>query len=332
PISGAVLSPAGTGRSGASGDRALDLGTTGTGTCAETSNVAWLNQVTATNKITISFWQKLSTVANNQSFYALSPSSSSSQRGLAAHTPHVGNVYFDASGAGTPNRTVVAQPAGHDWTQWVHVAFVRNNDTAQIWLNGTLLKSETGKAALKSDITKLLIGAGVDAALNPSSGVTGKIDDFAVFNTNLSSAQIGKLAAGALPLALDFPQVNPPSFVTSPVDGGTIAEDAPTGTAVTTVSATDADPGDTIGYAITGGNPGNAFAINSATGGITVAAALNYETTATYALTVTATDAAGHVDTGAVNIAIGNINEAPAFATNPFSSAAVNEDAAYTGS
>ncbi|MES2997516.1 MAG: cadherin domain-containing protein, partial [Verrucomicrobiota bacterium] len=326
PISGAVLSPAGTGRSGASGDRALDLGTAGTNTRAETSNVAWLNQVTAANKITISFWQKHETLSNNFSFYANSPSAA--DRGLGALTPYDGVIYFDTGGTATANRTSVAQPAGTNWLEWRHLVFVRNNDTAQIWLNGVLLKSETGKAALKTDLTNLLIGSGIGG----TRSIKGDLDDFAVFNTNLTSAQIGKLAAGASPLTIDFPQVNPPTFVASPVDGGTIAEDAPTGTAVTTVSATDADPGDTIGYAITGGNPGNAFAINSATGEITVAAALNYETTAAYALTVTATDAAGHVDTGAVNIAIGNVNEAPAFAANPFSSAAVNEDAAYTGS
>ncbi|MES2997702.1 MAG: LamG-like jellyroll fold domain-containing protein [Verrucomicrobiota bacterium] len=326
PISGAVLSPAGTGRSGASGDRALDLGTAGTNTRAETSNVAWLNQVTAANKITISFWQKHETLSNNFSFYANSPSAA--DRGLGALTPYDGVIYFDTGGTATANRTSVAQPAGTNWLEWRHLVFVRNNDTAQIWLNGVLLKSETGKAALKTDLTNLLIGSGIGG----TRSIKGDLDDFAVFNTNLTSAQIGKLAAGASPLTIDFPQVNPPTFVASPVDGGTIAEDAPTGTAVTTVSATDADPGDTIGYAITGGNPGNAFAINSATGEITVAAALNYEATAAYALTVTATDAAALVDTGAVNIAIGNVNEAPVFGGDPLTKPAGSTGVVYSGS
>ena len=43
------------------------------------------------------------------------------------------------------------------------------------------------------------------------------------------------------------------------------------GTVVGSVSASDPDAGDSLSYAITGGDPTGVFAINSATGEITVA-------------------------------------------------------------
>ena len=87
-----------------------------------------------------------------------------------------------------------------------------------------------------------------------------------------------------------------------------LTEDVPVGTTVGTVSATDPD-GDTLTYAITAGNTGGAFAINSATGAITLATALDYETTSAYSLTVQVSDPGGASDSATVNIAIMNVDE-----------------------
>jgi hypothetical protein len=75
-----------------------------------------------------------------------------------------------------------------------------------------------------------------------------------------------------------------------------LGEDDSIGTAVATISASDAES-ETITYAITAGNTGNAFTINSSTGAITIAAALDYTATASYTLTITATDASGNATT-----------------------------------
>ena len=66
-----------------------------------------------------------------------------------------------------------------------------------------------------------------------------------------------------------------------------VAEDAAVDAAVGTVGATVRANG-TVTYAITAGNDAGAFAIGASSGAITVAAALDYETTTSYALTVTA--------------------------------------------
>jgi hypothetical protein len=75
-----------------------------------------------------------------------------------------------------------------------------------------------------------------------------------------------------------------------------LGEDDGIGTAVSTISASDAES-ETITYAITAGNTGNAFTINSSTGAISTAAALDYEATASYTLTITATDTSGNATT-----------------------------------
>ena len=57
-------------------------------------------------------------------------------------------------------------------------------------------------------------------------------------------------------------------------------------------------------YAISDGNTGDVFAIDAASGAISVFGALDYAATSSYALTVTATDAAGGTATAEVTIAV----------------------------
>ena len=83
----------------------------------------------------------------------------------------------------------------------------------------------------------------------------------------------------------------------------TVSERAAVGAAVGTVTATAAD-GDTVTYAITAGNAGDAFAIAADSGALTVAAALDYDSTTSYALTVTATDASGGAAEAAVAVMV----------------------------
>ena len=92
-----------------------------------------------------------------------------------------------------------------------------------------------------------------------------------------------------------------------------VAEDTAVDDAVGTVSATDPDDGDAMSYSITAGNTGSAFAIDDETGEITVAAALDHETTEEYTLTVEAEDDSGLTDTVTVTITVTGVAEAPEF-------------------
>lgn len=108
-------------------------------------------------------------------------------------------------------------------------------------------------------------------------------------------------------LAGSAPTVNDATF--------TINENLAHGTAVGTVIASDPDVGDTLSYAITAGNTGGAFAINSGTGEITVdnAAAVDFETNPTFSLTVEVTDSSvpNLIDTATITVNLNNVNEPP---------------------
>ncbi len=92
-----------------------------------------------------------------------------------------------------------------------------------------------------------------------------------------------------------------------------LAENSALNTPVGAVSATDPDVDDTLTYSITGGNTSGAFAINASTGAVTVAnpAALDFETTPTFSLTVQVADNHGATDTATVQVNLTDANDAP---------------------
>jgi VCBS repeat-containing protein len=93
----------------------------------------------------------------------------------------------------------------------------------------------------------------------------------------------------------------------------TLAENAMPGASVGRVAVTDPDTGDTWTYALAAGNNGGAFALDPVTGELAVAdsAALDFETTPSFQLTVRATDAGGAAGTATVTVLLTNMNEAP---------------------
>ena len=109
----------------------------------------------------------------------------------------------------------------------------------------------------------------------------------------------------------------------------TVAENAANGTVVGQLVAVDVDAGQTLSYAITGGNSSGAFAIN-ANGQIVVADStqLDLETQPTFNLTVAVTDngATPLTSSAAVTINVVGVNEAPVIANQSFTinSKAVN--------
>jgi VCBS repeat-containing protein len=94
-----------------------------------------------------------------------------------------------------------------------------------------------------------------------------------------------------------------------------VVESAAAGTEVGTVTASDPDAGQNLTYAIVAGNSGNAFAIDSATGRITVAngSALDYESQPTFNLTIRVADDGSPALSATTNVAItlNDRNDAP---------------------
>jgi subtilisin family serine protease/subtilisin-like proprotein convertase family protein len=92
-----------------------------------------------------------------------------------------------------------------------------------------------------------------------------------------------------------------------------VSENSGSGTYIGTVAASDPDAGDSLSYAIIGGNQGTAFAIDAGTGQITVnnGSVIDFETYPTFVLTVQAIDDSGLSANANVTISLNDVNEAP---------------------
>jgi uncharacterized protein len=147
----------------------------------------------------------------------------------------------------------------------------------------------------------LLPGAGVDGVhVNAYLPATGTSDH---------DPQVARFLLGTKPANIVL-------------DNASVPENAPVGTIVGIVSATDA-PGDTLTYALVD-NAGGKFAIDAQTGAVTTLVMLDYEALAAANIIVRVTDSAGQSSDQGFAIAITNVNEAP---TPVGDAVAVDEDA-----
>jgi len=95
-----------------------------------------------------------------------------------------------------------------------------------------------------------------------------------------------------------------------------IDENSLNGTSIGMVVASDAD-GDVLNYAITAGNSSGTFAISTSTGELTVAdnTALDYETTVSFALTITVDDGRGEQGSATVHVNIIDLEDTSVLGT-----------------
>ncbi len=198
------------GKSGKAGDYGIDFGTGNKGKQSVwVYDASFLNEATAKDELSIVAWQKLHSVNNSSLFWGNSPSSSGSERGFQVHTPWDtgGTLYFDTAGCcdATTQRinASIAEFADYSgdvtwWQDWHHLVVQKKGAVKEIWIDGKLFLSGESTSPLPTDFNQLYWGycKGDDA------GLTGIIDDAAIFSTALTEADIAKLAAGTLPNAL----------------------------------------------------------------------------------------------------------------------------------
>jgi nitrogen fixation protein FixH len=174
--------------------------------------------------------------------------------------------------------------------------------------------------------------AGGRFAINAATGVVtvanGSLLDYeaAISHAITVVASDGTLSSSTT-LNISLGNVNEAPGAASFASGGTVAENSANSTAVGTVGAADPDGG-TLTYSLSN-NAGGRFAINAATGVVTVAngSLLDYEAASSHAITVVASDGTLSSST-TLNIALGNVNEAPVATDDSFSGP---EDSAITG-
>ncbi len=196
---GAYYTPDQGGRSGQSGDYAVDFGWDIPGVMY-VDDAAWLNAAAAYDQLSVSFWQMLWSPANSSAFWLVSPSSTGTERGFQAHVPWGdGTIYFDTAGCCDGpqriSRNIGDLDPAFDWLTWHHFVFVKNGGTKQIFVDGELFHSGTGAAPLPTDFTRFTVGAAGDGA----SSINGIIDDFALFASALTPEEIQLLAGGTSP-------------------------------------------------------------------------------------------------------------------------------------
>ena len=107
-------------------------------------------------------------------------------------------------------------------------------------------------------------------------------------------------------------------------NSASLAENAGNGDEVLTMATTGDDRAADGGFEIDSGNTGTAFAIDAATGVLTVAdaTAIDYETLATYTLVISVNDGTGDDVTESVTITITDVNDnSPVFSDGDSASA-----------
>jgi hypothetical protein len=193
-----------TGRTGAAGDRAIDFGSSPGGNWVRIHHEgnAWLRPASDANQLTVSFWQKLHSRISSSSFWFGAGSAPAGQRNAQAHVPWGGgDIYWDTAGCCGGGDTRINKAWGGDYNSWNHFAFVKNGNTKQIFINGKLHHQASNSKALFGDWTVASIGA----TNTGGSNVAGMIDDFAVYASALTGAEINALAGGSKPNQLGAP-------------------------------------------------------------------------------------------------------------------------------
>ncbi len=247
-----------------------------------------------------------------------------------------GHSLYRSTGAQTARANMISSTVsstGHGWTITDGGLRTRNQAPTNIFLSSTSIAENLGADAVVGTLSNTDTGGTYVYTLVAS---TRAVDNgsFTILGTSLRliapadyemkrsySIQI-KVSDGTYNFVKRFTisvdDVNEAPSASD--DTFSVAENSTNGTTVGTVVARDPDfvrPPVVLAYAITGGNTGDVFAINSTTGAITVAGTLDYETTASYSLMVTVTEG-GSIPlsgTATITITVTDVNEhAPVFA------------------
>ena len=179
--------------------------------------------------------------------------------------------------------------------------------------------------------------SGTDASSFSIVSTTGQLQTRAAldYETKTSysvtvSASDGYGGSDSIPVTITVTNVNEaPRFATSTATRS-IAENTAANTNIgSAVSATDVDANTTLTYSLSG-TDASSFSIVSTTGQLQTRAALDYETQASYSVTVAASDGYGGSDSIPVTITVTNVNEAPRFATSTATRSIAENTAANT--
>lgn len=147
------------------------------------------------NEISICMWAYGNEAIQPQNDMLLEAYDSNGRRQLCVHYPWSnGNIYWDAGNTDNSyDRIDKAALTSEYEGRWNHLAFTKNTVTGsmKIYINGQLWHSGTGKTKPISDIETFILGC--NASKDAGYSYDGKIDDFSVWNKELSQTEIQAL-------------------------------------------------------------------------------------------------------------------------------------------
>lgn len=186
------------GHTGGAGDYALDLTpSAGAYVNLPTAGIGAFNSTATNNAATVSLWVYGNAAAQPQQNVNFAFYDASNLRQLQTHLPWSNQViYWDVGGgSGGANRISKLESDSTKWEgQWNHYAFVKNGNTSKIYQNGGIVPWHQGTttASLGQIVTAHL---GIEPG--GANGYDGWIDDFAIWDEELSATDIDNLATGA---------------------------------------------------------------------------------------------------------------------------------------
>ncbi|MEO8428380.1 MAG: LamG-like jellyroll fold domain-containing protein [Verrucomicrobiota bacterium] len=195
------------GHTGKAGDYAIDFAKGG-GAWVDILDASFLNAATTNDQLSFSFWVYRYDINASSAFWA---NSASAGRGFQAHTPWSDDtIYFDTMGCCDTGTQRISDnissfadysTVGDDtwWNKWHQFVFTKKADQKNIYIDGKLFLNGSSSNPLLGDFTEIALGTdGTPGA----DYMHGKIDDFAVFSTEISAADAAKLAGSTSPSAV----------------------------------------------------------------------------------------------------------------------------------
>jgi hypothetical protein len=153
------------------------------------------------DELTVAFWLNGDVFSQPMASTIFEGLDKDGKRVINLHVPYDnGVVYWDAGGRGeglTDNINKAAQPADYKG-RWTHWAFTKNSKTGKqrIYMNGKLFEEGDERFRKMDGISKFRIGSN---GLGTKRFYQGGLDDFAVWNRELDSADIANLTRDSIP-------------------------------------------------------------------------------------------------------------------------------------
>ena len=196
---GSSYTPEAGGRTGTSGDRALQVGGGGRMEVADAAT-GLFDAATTADALTVSFWiyGGVTQPGSGSVFWFQEFANGSGARAAQAHVPWSDSIiYWDTGNGGDccsgSARMFKAEPDPTKWKgRWNHYAFIKDGARKEIWQNGALWHEAINNYPLTT-LRQLTVGSAPGGTLP----YEGRIDDFAVWSRALTSDQIQVLAGGA---------------------------------------------------------------------------------------------------------------------------------------